>query len=200
MPRLRRRNNAAIIRGAVLPKYLERRQTKYATKAAGNATSRNGPLWPISASILTCVAGARNACMVIPKNLAWRMPCQKTRGRNRYEASRSTNATPHAAAQIVTAARRRGGARYSMKASAIGSRIIKENWDPIAKASESPSSKVRRQFHTTTSRGAYKVWATAMAVKMAPNVPHAAPISGCAKYRVLLRSITGEKQYEANAM
>src|SRR6059058_3862052 len=30
---------------------------------------------------------------------------------------------------------------------------------------------MRRQFHKITSRGAYKVWATAIAVKIAPNAP-----------------------------
>ena len=53
---------------------------------------------------------------------------------------------------------------------------------------------MRRQFQTTTSRGAYKVCATAMAVKIAPNAPHAAPISGCANQSALARRMAGEKQ------
>src|SRR5579863_10631704 len=101
---------------------------------------------------------------------------------------------------MASAASRRVGATYSMKPSAIGTTMISENWHPTAKASESPRSKVRRQFHKMTAGGAYKVWATAMAVKIAPNVPHAAAISGCASHSVLLLSIAGEKQYNVSAM
>ena len=56
--------------------------------------------------------------------------------------------------------------------------MISENCDPTAMASETPSSTMRRQFHSTTSRGAYSVCATAMAVKMVPKAPQAATISG----------------------
>ena len=89
---------------------------------------------------------------------------------------------------------RRVGATYSMNASVRGTITISENWHPTARASESPSKMIRRQFHSTTSRGAYKVCATAIAVKIAPKVPHAAPISGCADHSVLARIIAGEKQ------
>ena len=36
---------------------------------------------------------------------------------------------------------------------------------------------MRREFQSTTSRGAYSVCATAIAVKMVPNAPHTPPIS-----------------------
>jgi len=39
------------------------------------------------------------------------------------------------------------------------------------------------------------VCATAIAVKIVPKVPHAAPISGCANQRDVARMIPGEKQY-----
>ena len=67
-----------------------------------------------------------------------------------------------------------------MNASAIGSTTIRGNCEPTASASDNPSSTIRRQFHKITSRGAYNVCATAMAVKMAPKAPQAAPISGSA--------------------
>ena len=72
--------------------------------------------------------------------------------------------------------------------------LISENCEPTASASDNPSSTMRRQFHSTTSRGAYRVWATAMAVKIAPNAPQAAPISGSADQTALARMIPGEKQ------
>ena len=81
-----------------------------------------------------------------------------------------------------------------MNASAAGTTTISENCEPTASASDKPSSMMRRQFHSTTSRGAYKVWATAMAVKMAPNAPQAAPTSGSANHRAQERTIPGEKQ------
>jgi len=61
-------------------------------------------------------------------------------------------------------------------------------------ASETPSSTMRRQFQSTTSRGAYKVCATAMAVKMVPNAPHAARISGSVCQPALACISEGEKQ------
>src|SRR6266496_682406 len=82
----------------------------------------------------------------------------------------------------------------------MGAATSKENCDPIARAREIPSSKILRQFHSTTSRGAYKVWATAIAVKMIPKVPHAAPISGCANQSAVARMIPGEKQYSESAV
>ena len=81
-----------------------------------------------------------------------------------------------------------------MNASATGTTTIRENCEPTASASDKPSSMMRRQFHSTTSRGAYKVWATAMAVKMAPNAPQAAPASGSANHRAQERRMPGEKQ------
>jgi hypothetical protein len=81
-----------------------------------------------------------------------------------------------------------------MRASEIGTSNRIENWHPTANAKESPKSRMRRQFQITTSRGAYKVWATAIEVKTAPNVPQAAGISGGASQSVLLSIIAGEKQ------
>ncbi len=81
-----------------------------------------------------------------------------------------------------------------MNASATGTTTINENWEPTASTSDSASSKMRRQFHKITSRGAYNVWATAMAVKIAPNAPQAAPTSGSAEKSELARRMPGEKQ------
>ena len=81
-----------------------------------------------------------------------------------------------------------------MKASAAGTTMTSENCEPTARASDNPSSAMRRQFHKMTSRGAYNVWATAMAVKIAPNAPQAAPTSGSANHRAQERAIPGEKQ------
>ena len=81
-----------------------------------------------------------------------------------------------------------------MNASASGSTTIKGNCEPTASATDNPNSKIRRQFHKITSRGAYNVWATAMAVKMAPKAPQAAPISGSADQMAAERTIPGEKQ------
>ena len=60
-----------------------------------------------------------------------------------------------------------------------------ENCDPTAMLSEIPRSKIRRQFHSTTSRGAYSVCATAMAVKIVPKAPHAVAISGSVCHNAL---------------
>ena len=100
----------------------------------------------------------------------------------------------HEATQIANAAARRAGARYSMNASAAGIVITSENCVPTASGSESPSKRIRRQFQSTTSRGAYKVCATAIAVKMVPNAPQAAAISRCVNPSALPPIIPGEKQ------
>ena len=76
-----------------------------------------------------------------------------------------------------------------MNARAAGTTTISENCEPTARASDSPNNTMRRQFHRTTSRGAYRVWATAMAVKMAPKAPQAAPTSGSANHRAQERTI-----------
>src|SRR5581483_997532 len=118
----------------------------------------------------------------------------------KYAAKRRKNPTTPAENHMTSAALRRVGARYSMKASAIGISHHSENCDPTASVNERPSSRMRRQFQSTTSRGAYNVCATAMAVKIAPNAPHAAPISGGADHSELLRITPGEKQYSTSAM
>src|SRR4029077_12931885 len=74
-----------------------------------------------------------------------------------------------------------------------------ENCEPTAIASDVPSSIIRRQFHSTTSRGAYSVCATAIAVNTAPNAGHAAPISGSVCHTALAWIIAGEKQYNVSA-
>src|ERR1044071_7850557 len=86
--------------------------------------------------------------------------------------------TARAAEQIAIAAVFRSGARYSMNAINSGRIITRLNCDPIASARETPSSRMRRQFHNTTSRGAYSVCETAIAVNTAPNVPQAPVIFG----------------------
>jgi hypothetical protein len=98
------------------------------------------------------------------------------------------------------AANCRVGATYNIRASVIGSRMTSENWQPMARVNDNPSRRIRRQFQSTTSRGAYKVCDTAMAVKIAPKEPHAAPISGCVSQSVLFRRMRGEKQYNVRAM
>src|SRR5512132_28980 len=100
----------------------------------------------------------------------------------------------HDAAKMAIAAPRRLGARYNRNSKAIGTKMMRENWHPTAIAKDSPSSRMRRQFHSTTSRGAYKVCATAIAVKTAPKAPHAAATSGGANQPELARRIAGEKQ------
>ena len=65
-----------------------------------------------------------------------------------------------------------------MNSSAGNSRIQKENCAPTQIAMESPSSRIRRQFHRTTSRGAYSVCATAMLVKIRPKPPQAPTMDG----------------------
>src|SRR5579862_2838809 len=100
---------------------------------------------------------------------------------------------------MASAASFRVGATYSMKAIVNGKRTTSENRQPIANANDNPSNRMRRQFHSTTSRGAYNVCATAIAVNTAPKVPQAAPISGCVIQRVLFRRIKGEKQYNTKA-
>src|SRR5579872_6423283 len=117
-----------------------------------------------------------------------------------YAAQSSTSVTATAAAQIAKAAMRRVGATYIMNASATGARMTSENSQPMARESDNPRSRILRQFHNTTSRGAYRVCATAIAVKIAPNVAQAAPISGGATQSVLARRMVGEKQYNVNAM
>ena len=49
---------------------------------------------------------------------------------------------------------------------------------PAAKVMEMPSRAMRFQFQRMTSRGAYRVCAVAMAVKMRPKAPQAAKIRG----------------------
>src|SRR5207247_11384283 len=61
-------------------------------------------------------------------------------------------------------------------------------------ASDNPSSRIRRQFQSTTSRGAYSVCATAIAVHTAPNAPHTPPISPRLCAPATLTIIAGEKQ------
>src|SRR5947207_3211522 len=109
-------------------------------------------------------------------------------------------ATPQAAAQMVSAALRLAGATYSMNSRARGTTIISENWLPAARVNDSASRMIRCQFHNTTSRGAYKVWATAIAVNIAPNAPQAAGPSGCAAHKLLTRSTPGAKQYSTSAI
>src|SRR5437667_10169639 len=87
-----------------------------------------------------------------------------------------------------------------MNASVTGRTTISENCDPTASARDKPRSRMRRQFHSTTSRGAYKVCATAMAVKIVPKVPQTAPISGCATHNEVAQMIPGEKQYNDSAV
>src|SRR5215469_13778536 len=87
-----------------------------------------------------------------------------------------------------------------MNASPSGTTTISENWEPIASASDTPSKVIRRQFHSTTSRGAYSVCATAMLVKIAPKAPQAAPVSGSANHTDAARMIPGEKQYSVSAI
>ncbi len=72
--------------------------------------------------------------------------------------------------------------------------MIMENCEPTAMASETASNMMRRQFQRTTSRGAYRVWATAMAVKIAPKDPQAARISGSVCQTALAWIMDGEKQ------
>ena len=87
-----------------------------------------------------------------------------------------------------------------MNPNSRGTTIVSSNCDPTANASETASSTIRRQFQSTTSRGAYKVWETAIAVKTAPKTPHAAPICGSADHSELLRITVGEKQYSPSAI
>ena len=86
-----------------------------------------------------------------------------------------------------------------MNASATGTTTTSENWEPTASASDNPSSTMRRQFHRTTSRGAYSVWATAMAVKIAPNAPQAAPTSGSADQSALARIDAGRETVKSQS-
>ena len=90
----------------------------------------------------------------------------------------------------------RGDANMTQEqvAKAMGTTTTRENWEPTASTRDSASNKMRRQFHKITSRGAYRVWATAMAVKIAPNAPQAAPVSGSAEKTALARRMPGEKQ------
>src|SRR5947199_10810194 len=105
-----------------------------------------------------------------------------------------------AAAKIATAEVLRSGARYSIKPSSRGTTIASSNCEPTAKASETASNTIRRQFHRTTSRGAYKVWETAMAVNTAPNIPQTAPMCGCEYQSEPVRITVGEKQYNPSAI
>src|SRR5438445_301928 len=105
-----------------------------------------------------------------------------------------------AEAKIPTAAAFLSGARYSMKASSKGTTIATSNCDPMARARETARSTIRRQFHSTTSRGAYKVCETAMAVNTAPNIPQTAPMCGGEYQSELVRITVGEKQYNPSAM
>src|SRR5579859_1171444 len=94
----------------------------------------------------------------------------------------------------------RTGATYSRKARAMGTTTSSENCDPMAMARETPSSTIRRQFQSTTSRGAYNVCATAIAVKIVPNAPQVATISGSVCQTALAWISEGEKQYRVRAM
>src|SRR5437899_975442 len=125
---------------------------------------------------------------------ACRKLASKTPGWKKYDASRSMNASRQAAPQIANAAALRVGATYNMNPNASGTTTIRENCDPTASASDNPSNTILRQFHSTTSRGAYSVWATAIAVNTAPKAPQAAPISGSTSHMLALRKIAGEKQ------
>src|SRR6266498_692011 len=87
-----------------------------------------------------------------------------------------------------------------MNTSSTGTIMTWLNCEAIAKAREIPSRAMRRQFHSTTSRGAYKVWDTAIAVNTAPNVPHAAAMLGGENHKVLARITNAEKQYRASAV
>src|ERR1051326_6208184 len=94
----------------------------------------------------------------------------------------------------------RTGATYSRKARAMGTTTSSENWDPTAMARETPSSTIRRQFQSTTSRGAYNVCATAIAVKIVPKAPQATTISGSVCQAALDWIREGEKQYRVSAI
>ena len=85
-----------------------------------------------------------------------------------------------------------------MNPSATNATAASAMCDPAASAIASPSSPIRLQFHSTTSRGAYSVCDTAIAVNTMPNAPHAATIAGwMAAARMM---ITGENVYSASAM
>src|SRR4051812_30353348 len=99
---------------------------------------------------------------------------------------------------MTVAAARRSGARYHMKPKAIGMTITTENCAAVANPNANPSSRMRFQFHSTTSRGAYNVCASPMAVKIAPKAPQSAMTLGCT---VDARTIAmGEKAYRTSAM
>lgn len=65
-----------------------------------------------------------------------------------------------------------------MNSNAIGTISNTAELAPQPTPSAVPSSRMRFQFHRITSRGAYSVCATPMAVKIAPNAAHPAMISG----------------------
>ena len=58
------------------------------------------------------------------------------------------------AAQTPSTARGRTGATQNMSGKITRPSSAKENWLPAASPTDSPSSKMRRQFQSTTSRGA----------------------------------------------
>src|SRR5689334_3822974 len=103
-------------------------------------------------------------------------------------------AIAHAETSIAIAAAFLSGARYSMKITSTGAAIASSNCDPTASASDTPSSRIRRQFHNTTSRGAYSVWHTAIPVNTAPNMPQTAATLGGENQSALARMTLGEEQ------
>ncbi len=85
-----------------------------------------------------------------------------------------------------------------MKPSASNAISARARCEPTASVMASPSRPMRFQFHSTTSRGAYSVCDTAIAVNTIPNAPQAATIAGwMAAARPM---ITGEKEYSVSAM
>ncbi len=101
---------------------------------------------------------------------------------------------------MASTARGLTGATHNSIGNTTSTTATSENCVPTASAIANPSNKIRREFHSTTSRGAYSVWATAIPVNTIPNAPHTTLISPKFRVPATARIMPGEKQYSANAM
>ena len=101
---------------------------------------------------------------------------------------------------MAITARGRTGATHNITGKTTAAASASENCVPAASATDNPSSRIRREFHRMTSRGAYNVCATAMPVKTMPNAPQTPLISPKLSVPAVPRIIPGEKQYSVSAM
>ena len=134
-----------------------------------------------------------NAFHETPKKDACFIPCQNSPTRKKQDAYKIKALMAQATVQIASAARRRGSqVEHEPQCDWQHDDQLKlRTYRQGQGESQQQNAPPVPQNHFP--RGV-KVWATAMAVKMAPNAAQAAPISGSADQIALERTMPGEKQ------